>query len=87
MEGVTDYDLSGQGTGRDMVPTQESSSDREAEDISVTDFIRAPIDQQGTNIVRNLKFESFRAKLITHFDVQYQKKTLKWPVTQGYKEI
>ena len=81
LETVTECDLSGQGGGRDMAPRHDSSSDSEDEENS-----DVPIDQQGTNVVRNLKFESFRAKLITHFDIQHQKKALVWPVAQGNRK-
>ena len=82
LETVTECDLSGQGGGRDMAPRHDSSSDSEDEEN-----FDVPIDQQGTNVVRNLKFESFRAKLITHFDIQHQKKALVWPVAQGNTKI
>ena len=82
LETVTKFDLSGQGGGHDMGPRQDPSSDNKAEDSS-----HIPIDQQGTKIVSNLKFETFRAKLITHFNIQYQKKALEWPVAQGHREI
>ena len=60
-----------------MAPTDDSSSDSEAEDNPNTNVVHTPIDIQGTSIVCNLKFERFRAKLITtYFDIQYQKKAL-----------
>ena len=82
LEYVTECDLSGHGVRHNMAPTDDSSSDSEADDNTDTNVVHTPIDTQGTNIVQNLKFESFRAKLITHFNIQYQKKAFVWPVAQ-----
>ena len=76
--------LSGLGEGNSIATTVISSSDSEAEEDNTNkNTVHIPIDIEGTNIVRKLNFESFRAKLITHFDIQYQKKVLEWPVAQG----
>ena len=57
--------------------------DAEDEDDNLnTNVLHTPIVIEGTNIVRNLKLESFREKLITHFNIQYQKKLLVWSKSQ-----
>ena len=71
--------MSGQGGGRD-INTREDAKDED--ETTNTNVVHTPIDTEGTNIVRNLKFESFRAKLITNFNIQYQKKVLVRPVAQ-----
>ena len=77
LDNVTQCDLSGLGKGRDIAATVFSFSDAEAEeDNTDTNVVHMPIDTERTNIVRNLHFESFRAKLMTHLNIQYQKKAL-----------
>ena len=81
LNNVTQCALPMQGTGHNIATTAASSSDSEAEEDSTnTNVAHTPINMQGTSILRNLKYESFRAKLTTHFDIQFQKNALVWLV-------
>ena len=75
--------MSGLGEGQNIATHVILSSDSEAEDDNTnTNVVHTPMDIKGTNIVRNLKIGNLRAKLITHFDIKYQKKALVWHVAE-----
>ena len=72
-------DLSDMGFGNDRI-----DDDNDANEIDEYDEITAAtginsIDKNGINVVRDLSLDTFRSKLIIHFDIMYRKKEIVWP--------
>ena len=65
-------DGSGMGRGDDRVVDNESVTTDD--DVSIN-----AVDDIGQVLVRRMTVKRFRQKLITHFDIAFQKREIQWP--------
>lgn len=72
---VRQFDMSGMGLGTLSEETYDVDS------ISVCGIHHVNNDILSTNVLR-FNHEEFRNKLITHFDVLFQKRKISWPIQQ-----
>jgi hypothetical protein len=76
------YDLSSMGRGNDRVDSSLDDMDEAAvEDPAPHEL--PPIDEDGVTNVRDLSLDYFRRKLITHFDIAFQRGEVIWPRRTG----
>ena len=72
-------DLSSMGFGNDRIADDNDNNEiDDYDDITAATGINS-IDKNGINVVRNLSLDTFRKKLIIHFDIMYKKKEIVWP--------
>ena len=57
----------------DEVQPNVEESDLEMESVAVDD------DHDDAQVVRKMSMEDFRDKLVTHFDIAFQRKEIQWP--------
>ena len=69
------YDTSGMGSGGDRM---QSGARRQEEDDNTVET-----DLEGRIVVGSMSMRAFRAKLITHFNVAFKKREVKWPKRNG----
>jgi hypothetical protein len=76
-----DYDTSGHGAGHDRIPDDEQSDQRNnEEEDGMYSIVEEPNDDRnGFILVRQMTFETFRSKLVTHFDIAFKRREIKWP--------
>jgi hypothetical protein len=73
-----------------LVPETKRRGDGEIDqqEDPVTDALQRPGDLHsrrcdGIQVVRNLKLNYFRSKLVTHFDIAYKRGEVVWPKRTG----
>ena len=71
-------DASAMGRGNDF----ERGTDQQQQQLAV-DNNTAETDSEGCIIVRKMSLQAFRNKLITHFNIAFQRKEIKWPKRNG----
>jgi hypothetical protein len=83
------YDLSGMGPGSDAIFEDAHNPDCGDASSDYVDHSFDNSDSTGTTAptaVRKLPLVEFRKRLITHFDIAYQRREIKWP-SSARKEI
>ena len=76
--GSRNYDTSGMGRGDDS-DQEDDDSEPEQEDSEPNQEDGAPDQVVGPRIVRHLTQDFFRARLIEHFDILWNKNQVVWP--------
>ena len=88
-EAARHFDSSGMGYGNDRQEDENDDSDvdsaSDSESIAESDVQHT--DDEYIIPVRNLSFNTFRQKLVNHFDIMYQRKEIVWPKNKGRKNI
>lgn len=83
---LRNYDSSGMGVGSDRYVDNQydgnGDDDNDNDDhapVTVDEEVVASLDGEGYRRVRFLSLQTFRAKVIEHFDILYQQNKLVWP--------
>jgi hypothetical protein len=74
------YDTSGRGYGSDQV--EEENSNKELDDGTEGQLL----EEDGCISVPKLSFDYFHTKLVTHFDIAFKKREVKWPEQNRVRE-
>jgi hypothetical protein len=102
-EAAREYDISGMGRGSDEIDRIDEIDDNDndkdnnnhmdngdvIDDLLTNDEVEIERNNERDNaiIVRNLSFQTFRNKLVTHFDIAYKKGEIKWPTRNRVRQI
>ena len=90
-EAAREYDISAMGRGSDEIDRIDEIDDNEndVDDLLTNDEVEIERNNERDNaiIVRNLSFQTFRNKLVTHFDIAYKKGEIKWPTRNRVRQI
>jgi len=82
---VRAYDTSGMGAGDDR------QNDDDTPDLNLLFSVVANVQREtsmdGSIVVHKLSREAFRKKLITHFDIAFQRREIQWPRRNKSKKV
>jgi len=73
------YDTSGMGMGSDCVTTDAADNQQDEDEDNNT----VETDLEGRILVGSMSLRAFRKRLITHFDIVFKKREIKWPKRNG----
>jgi hypothetical protein len=82
-DAIRNYDTSSAGIGEDFV-AQRAVQDAAVNLDTVDDSSNSTISEQivvndEAVVVRNLSMKQFRQRLVTHFDIAFQQREIRWP--------
>ena len=75
LAGMHGYDQSGMGAGSEDGTIPLASVEEAEEEV--------PVRASSRTCVRKMKRDDFKARLIEHFDILWEKKQIKWPSRTG----